>query len=92
MHELTSQHGIYTVNKLVDLLYVTNFNVHTTITPKSIVGYFCEFVIRQKMRKLSWLVRATTEGRCLQNSLCMKRQRKHESIKIIVIIRIVMVI
>jgi hypothetical protein len=90
---LTSQDGIYTVNKRVDLLYVTNFNVHTTIRPTSTVRYFCEFVIRRKMPTPSWLVRANPEGCYLQNSLCLKRQRKHELIKLIVVmIRIVMVI
>jgi len=92
---LTSQDGIYSyiVNKLIVLLYVTNFNVHTAITPKSAVRYFCEFAIWRKMRTLSWLVGATPDGCCLQNSLCMKNQRKQERINLIVMmIRIVMVL
>lgn len=91
---LTSQDGIYTVNKLAVLLYVTNFNVHTTITPKITVRYFCEFAIRRKMWTLSWLVGATPEGCCLQNSLGMKSHCKHERIRLTVMMmtRIVKVI
>jgi hypothetical protein len=93
VHELTSKDGILIVNKLAVFLYVTNFNVHATVTPKDTVRYFCEFADRRKMRTLSWLVGTTAEGCCLQNSLCTKSQRKHERIKIIVIvIRIVVVI
>jgi hypothetical protein len=94
VHELTTEDGRYIVNKLVDVLYVTLFNIRATITPKNAVRYFCEFVIWRKMRTLSWLVRATPEGCYLQNSLCLKSQRKHERIKTVVMMmmRLVMVI